>query len=603
MSGTNLKNKAKHPPKTKLSEAVAEDKPRLKAQKGLIDKRATMIKASTDGEPIAEPGATMRPDDAQLEKINKFTRKEVTADEVVAFETLSCNNLVDRDEDQFSTKCIKDFSELEQPYSSVGKSYMLDHSHSVQSAVGRIFDVGKKKVSGADFLTNQVYIPNTESNQKLIEDIDFGVNWAVSVGVVLGKATCTVCDAGFSSWGYWCVNGHDKGAWYDPNSEETDGWGWPKAVDPGTPGAIKCIRTFEDPKDFYELSQVFLGAQYFAALERQPDFASVMKSVADTKVPMIGLGKEEADKLPLRHEPPRVTEARLQFGVSELDDGTLKWVDDSRLQWVYDPSDPESGVLSLGKAVDNEEESESGEEGNGSESGENLGEVDGPDEPVEQLGASEGDEGVGSDQGSEDGDEQGGGSGSEQVEDEDEDDEETSEEDDEDSEDDDDDDEGEKAVTTEQVIAAARTAKLPNSVIERIQTSKKDGLTSLAMAVALEIKSLQEQNSGLTAKAALGDRLVSEKRAEAIHWYRLSMATRPDAPVNVETFEKLLDRVGDDVDILEEVVKEQKEAAQRKFPKSVRRSSFPADPNKVSDEIEPLEFQAENDAKVSRLHS
>lgn len=593
-----LDSKIKHPKKKKLSEALAEDQPRLKSQKGLIDKKATMIKATGDGEPIAEPGATMRPTDAQLSEINKFTRKAVTADEVVAFDTLSCNDIVDRDDDQFSTQCVKDFAALEQPYSSVGKSYMLDHSYSVNNAIGRIFGVGTKKVSGANFLTNSVYVPNTESNQKLIEDIDFGINWAVSVGVVLGKASCTVCGAGFSSWGWWCVNGHDKGAYYDPNNEEEDAWGWPLACDPNTKGAIKCVRKFDEPKDFYELSQVFLGAQYFASLEKMPDFAAVMKSAVDGKLPIIGLGTEEAQKLPLRHEPPKVTEARLQFGVSELEDGTLKWVDENRLQWVYDPADPQSGVLSLGKAADNdEEESESGEAIDGQQSGENLGEVDGEDEPVEQLGEDEGKQGGGSHQADASGEQQGGGEGSEEL------DEESEEDDDEDSdeESDEDDDDEEKAVTTEQVIAAARTAKLPNSVIERIQASKKDGLSSLALAVALEIRGLQDEVSSLKPKAVLGEKLINEKKAEAIHWYRLSMAVSPDKPINVESFQKLLDRVGEDVDVLDGLIKEQKEAAQRKFPKNVRRSSFPSDPNETH-EVEDMEFAAENDERVKRLH-
>lgn len=592
--------KIKHPPKTKLSEAVADDQPRLKAQKGLIDKKATMVKATGDTV-VSEPGATMRPSDAQLAKINEFTRREVTADEVVAFETLSCNDLIDRDEDQFSSKCIKEFKELQQPFSSVGKSYMLDHSYSVANAVGRIFGVGTKKVSGANFLTNEVYIPNTESNQKLIEDIDFGVNWAVSVGVVLGKAECTVCQAGFSSWGWWCVNGHDKGAWYDPDSDETDAYGWPKSVDPNTKGAVQCIRRFDDPKDFYELSQVFLGAQYFASLEKQPDFASVMKSVTSGKVPIVGLSAEEAKKLPLRHEHPTVTEARIQFGVSELEDGTLKWIDDDGLQWLYDPEDPASGVLSLGKAAvseeDNEQEEDNGEAVNSGAPGTSLGAVDGEDEPVVQLGTDEGEQGGGGDPSAEGGEQQGSGEGSEELEDEDDD------SDDDDSEDDEEDESDEdKSATIEQVIAAARTAKLPDSVIERIQASKKDGVTSLALAVALEIKGLQDQISALTPKAALGDRLISEKRADAIHWYRLSMATKPDEPVNVETFQKVLERVGDDADILDELVKEQKEAAQRKFPKSVRRSSFPSDPNKEPEAVPELEFAAENDKKVQRLH-
>ena len=37
----------------------------------------------------------------------------------------------------------------------------------------------------------------------------------------------------------WCQNGHDKGLYYDPNSDETDSWGYPEPCDPGTKNAIK----------------------------------------------------------------------------------------------------------------------------------------------------------------------------------------------------------------------------------------------------------------------------------------------------------------------------------------------------------------------------
>lgn len=572
----------KHPQNKKLSEALKEDAPRLKAMKGLFDKKATMIKAP-GVEKDADVGEAMRPTDEQLSAINQFTRKTVTADEVVTFSTLSCNDIVDRDDDQFTTSCVKTFAELEQPFSPIGKSYMLNHSRDVQDAVGRIYTASTKKVSGANFLANDVYIPNTEQYQKLIEDINFGVAWAVSVGVVLGKTECSVCGDGFSSWGYWCVNGHDKGLHYDPKSTETDNWGYPVPCDPSTKGAVKCVRKFDDPKDFYELSQVFLGAQYFAALEKQPDFAAVMKSVGESNVPILGLSEDEASKLPLRHEPKRVSEARIAFGVEELEDGSLKWTDADGLQWTYDPEDSDAGILSLGKAVKStdEEEGTDGEEDDGSESGEDLGEVDGGDEPVEQLGDAEGDEGEVSDQAAASGEQQGGESSEEGLDDS------------------SDDDDEEKSVTTESVIAAARMAKLPDAVIERITSSKKDGVTSLALAVALEIKGLEEKVSELTPKAALGEEFVKTLRTDAIHWYTLARQAAPDKGVNTEAFQKVLDRVGDEVDLLKEIIDEQKEAARNKFPKSVRRSSFPVDPNerKASEDID-----SDNDDKVRRLH-
>lgn len=600
----NLKER-KHPKGKKLSEALAEDAPRLKAQKGLIDKKATMIKAP-GVEKDADVGEAMKPTSEQLSAINQLTRKTVTADEVVTFPTLSCNDIVDRDDDQFSTKCVKTFAELEQPFSPIGKSYMLNHSRDVQDAVGRIYTASTKKVSGSTFLANDVYIPNTEQYQKLIEDINFGVAWAVSVGVVLGKTECTVCGDGFSSWGWWCVNGHDKGLYYDPKSTETDSWGYPMPCDPSTSGAIKCVRKFDDPKDFYELSQVFLGAQYYAALEREPDFAGVMKSVGEANVPILGLSEDEAAKLPLRHEPKAVSDARITYGVEELEDGSLKWVDEHDLQWCYDPENAEAGVLSLGKAiakVPNEEDA-SGEAIDRSEQGEDLGAVDGADESLVQQLDAEGDEGVGGDQSEEDGEQSGSESSAEAVDDDEDDADEDSESDESDE---DEDEDEEKSVTTATVVAAARAAKLPDAVIERIETSKKDGVTSLALAVALEIKGLEEKVSGLQPLADLGEEYLKGLRADAIHFYTLARMDPkvPNKGVSTESFQKVLDRVGDDVDLIKEIIEEQKEAAQAKFPTSVRRSSFPDDANAMPSRPEGAAVftsESETDKKVSRLH-
>lgn len=595
-----------------LSEALEEDEPRKKALKGNINKRATLVKATDEGI-VQEPGATMRPTDEQLSEINKFTRKTVTADEVVAFTTLSCNDMPDRDDDQFTTDCVKDFAELEQPFSSVGKGFMLDHQYSVNNAAGRIFGVDTKKISGSLFLTNEVYIPNTESNQKLIEDIDFGVNWAVSVGVVLGKDECSVCNDPFSSWGWWCVNGHDKGMSYDPKSEETDSWGYPVPCDPDQKGAIKCLRKFSEPRDYYELSQVFLGAQYFAALEKQPDFAQVMKSVTSAKVPIIGLSEAEAEGIPLRHEPKRVSDARLSFGVTELDDGSLKWVDGQGLQWTYDPANPEDGVLSLGKLATKEtgEEEDDGEEEHDGAPGSDDREVAGEGESDVDQSHAEGREGVEGDSSAASGEQPSRKSGAEVADDEDSDEEdEDSDEDsddDSDSEDDDDSDEDDdtnKTASVEEVLRAAERAKLPATVIDRIRQSNKDGVSSLAVAVALEIKSLEQKVSELTPKAEIGEQYITHLRADAVHWYTISRQSKAGEAINTETFEKLLDRVGDSVDILKGLIDEHKAEAQKKFPK-VRRSSFPKDPNEAEAPT-PVELEEDEDVsgrKVTRLHS
>lgn len=599
MSGVAVESRQKHPEGKKLSEALADDQARKKAQKGLIDKKATMIKAADGVEGDLGVGATMRPSDEQLAAINGFTRKTVTADEVVCFDTLSCNDIVDRDDDQFKAACIKDFSEMQQPYSSVGKSFMLDHAYKTENQVGRIFSVDAKKDKGVNWLTNGVYIPNTEKNAGLIEDIDFGISWAVSVGVVLGADSCTVCDAGFSSWGWWCQNGHDKGAYYDPNSSEEDAWGYPLPCDPKTKGAVKCVRQFSDPKDFYELSQVFLGAQYFAALDKDPAFKSVMKA-ATAKLPIIGLSAEEARKLPLRHESPKVSEARILFGVTEDEtDGSINWTDAQGLRWSVDPEAPESEPLCLGKEAPTNKEEED-DDGNGQREvpDESLDAGDSGDdegsEPESDDESGDGGQGSEGDQADPSGDEQGSEEGEVDLDAADE---------------DESDEEGDEDETADKqaVLAAAKKAKVSETAIAALRASKGLGLDALLVTLSSENAALIKSVADLTPKAEIGSQYLAQLRAEAIDWYCKANATNEDPKVSTTTFEKILDRCDGDVDLLQELAEEQKKTAQAKFPKSVRRSSFPSDPHSLEEKAEAKvpsfeEGGDDNDVRVQRIH-
>ena len=62
---------------------------------------AVLVKAPDEAE--GSLGATMVPTDEQLARINQFTRTMATAENVVTFSTLSCNDIPDRDDDAFTT--------------------------------------------------------------------------------------------------------------------------------------------------------------------------------------------------------------------------------------------------------------------------------------------------------------------------------------------------------------------------------------------------------------------------------------------------------------------------------------------------------------------
>lgn len=539
-----------------LKEAVETDEARRKETKG-IQKRATLVKAG-DSADLSE-GSPAAPNEEQLERINQYTRRTVSADEVVAFKTYSCNDMPDRDDDQFVTQCVKGFNELEGPFSPLGKSYMIGHDYS-KLAVGRIFGSDVERVNGVTFLTNEVYIPNTEANKSFIEGIDFGINWAVSVGVMLGKDVCSVCSAPFSSWGFWCMNGHDKGAHYDPDSTETDDWGYPKAVDPETSGAVKCLRQFKEAKDFYELSQVFLGAQYDAQIGK-----GIAKAASALKVPVLGLSAEEAKGIEVVHEPEGVTEARRLYDVKTTDEGALRWKDADNLIWTFDPNSANDGIMSLGKSSEvDEPESSTQEEEDGRDS---AGSVE--EEHAESVsGSSEGDSGGSEGELGSQGDteesagenQRGDGGNSVEVSSVDT---ETQEE-----------EEMDKAA----VLKAASDARLPHSVIGKVADAEGNGLSVLLAAAASEIEAANKRAEENEAKAVLGGEYVKSLRVEAIDWYTKAHATG-NGGVNVDTLNKMLDRFGDDTELIKTVIEENKALAQAKFPAAVRRSSFPTDPN------------------------
>lgn len=537
-----------------LKDAVETDAARMEGRKG-IQKNATLVKVGDANGELSE-SSPMSPNEEQLAKINKFTRRTVGADEVVAFKTYSCNDLPDRDDDQFVTETVKQFASLEGPYSSVGKSYMIGHDYS-KLAAGRIFDVDVEKVNGVTFLTNEVYIPNTDANKSFIEGIDFGINWAVSVGVMLGGDECSVCKSPFSSWGYWCQEGHDKGASYDPKSDEVDAYGYPVPVDPKSAGAVKCVRRFTKAHDFYELSQVFLGAQYDAQIAK-----GIAKAASGLKVPILGLSTEEAKGIEIVHEPEAVTKARSLYNIKSAVDGSLRWKDSDDLVWTFDPESPNDGIMALGKSSEDEINQEEDNAGNlsGIEqeviAGSGDSEDGGTDGGTLELNVgedSDSEAGTGEDLGSV------GGNSVEVI-------------------DPSTENESEQDMDKAAVLKAATVARLPHSVIEKVADAEGNGLDALLAASAAEIKSLSELASKNTAKAALGDQYVKSLRADAIDWYTKAHATGSGG-VNVDMLNKMLDRFGDDTDLIKTVIEENKEMAQAKFPAAVRRSSFPTDPN------------------------
>lgn len=583
-----------------LSEAVRDLREEDKGKPKGIDKHVTSFKAATaskDGS--GSTAGVYEPSSEELEQINQFTRSPKQASDLVVFSTLSCNDLMDRDTERFDTDTVLDFAKLPQPYSPVGKSYMVGHDYT-KLPIGRIFDASTEVIDGATFLKNKVYIPNIEANKSLIENIDFGVNWAVSVGVMLEASECglTFCDAGMSRWGF-CYAGHDKGYSYVKDGEE-DSWGYPLPVDSKTAGAELCYGLMKGAKDFYELSQVFLGAQFYASLEKSADFKGVIKAASAKGVPMLGLSAKEAAALPLPRLDERAAHALKNFDAQWDADGVLKWTDDQSLVWTYDPSETE-GIMCLGKdaseddSVDDDEEEADGTaqaESDAAASGEDDSVVDEPADPV--LDAGEGDDaGDGGDEGTGEGGEGEGSDGGL---------------DDTDDADptpagDDNNDSEEKAVTKAAVLKCLKGIKAPATVLSAVEGAVGDNLDAALSPLVGLIKSQGDEIATLTVKATMGDEYIKSLKTDAIDWYVKANATG-DKGVNTDAFQKMLDQCGDNVELVKGLSDMQKSLAQAKFPGSVRRSSFPSDANTATgpDEVKIPDVGGKTAEAVTRLH-
>ncbi len=198
-------------------------------------------------------GSFEAPTEDELKEINKFTRRNFTADEVYAFSVVLCDNDVDRDFERFTEKALQKMAEL-----FTGVTGIFDHSGSTESQCARIFSCKAERVEGKVNSLGQpycrlfarAYMPKSNKASELILQIDAGIKKEVSVGCSMASSTCSVCGkpAGFCT--------HVKGRHYK-----------------GTDGKKRlCFFELSDPKDAYEWS--------FVAVPAQPG-AGVVKSFKD----------------------------------------------------------------------------------------------------------------------------------------------------------------------------------------------------------------------------------------------------------------------------------------------------------------------------------
>ena len=185
-----------------------------------------------------EPEAlTGMPANEDMALIHQYTRTKLAAADVYVFQSVLCDNEIDRDGERFSTAALETMKEL-----FLGTTGLFDHSGKSGDQVMRVFDTAvthspeRTTKAGEPYaaLTAKVYLLRGDETAALIREIDGGIKKEVSVSCAVKRVTCSICGEAMQRCG------HKKGESYE--------------------GKL-CYAQLDEPTDAYEFSFVAIPAQ------------------------------------------------------------------------------------------------------------------------------------------------------------------------------------------------------------------------------------------------------------------------------------------------------------------------------------------------------
>ena len=198
----------------------------------------------------------------------------MTAEDVYTFPVILCDNEIDRDFERFTTQALADLATM-----YVGKTGLFDHSMESRDQTARIFkaeritDPNRTTQTGEaySYIRAEAYMPRTEKNRSLMEEIDSGIKKEVSVGCAVAEVTCSVCGADIRRSP--CT--HRKGECYDGKvchhilDVPTDAYEWSFVAVPAqrSAGVTKAFQTDGDVT--LTASEVSVLRKQLAALEQE----------------------------------------------------------------------------------------------------------------------------------------------------------------------------------------------------------------------------------------------------------------------------------------------------------------------------------------------
>ena len=261
-------------------------------------------------------GGAAAVDEKELKQINRFSRKELTADEVYTFAVRLCDNQVDRDGERFEPETLDGLAEL-----FVGKTGIFDHNWSAKGQTARIYrtevvdepGVVTAAGDGCRYIKGYAYMLRTAGNEELIAQLDGGILREVSVGCAVGRCVCSVCGQQAGT----CA--HKKGEYYDGKLCYTklegavDAFEWSFVAVPAQPKAgvlkskskgqaLSLKQLAHKHGCQHELEQLekdaVLGRRYMAALRREV-------------VRLAGLSREDMDHRVMESITEKLEESEL----------------------------------------------------------------------------------------------------------------------------------------------------------------------------------------------------------------------------------------------------------------------------------------------------
>lgn len=185
--------------------------------------------------------------DNDLRLINKYSQKELSADEIFTFSVILCDNEVDRDFERFSVNSLNTLAKL-----YIGKTAIRDHSMKSGDQSGRTYktevvcDTKRKNSLGEDYvyLKAWCYMPIIEKNKDIIAEINAGILKEVSVGCSVESSVCSICGQDIRK--NPCI--HKRGKSYNEKL---------------------CFYELQNPTDAYEWSFVAVPAQKNAGVTKK----------------------------------------------------------------------------------------------------------------------------------------------------------------------------------------------------------------------------------------------------------------------------------------------------------------------------------------------